>query len=278
MIQDIEPFHFHNEYHDVQPEAEDFIISMRDGQMLMGGDKSAIFFPTYALLCEQDREGRTFIYLFAIDKMRFFLCRDLELSGYTYRDPNKLRGGGPQHMVFAALVGMQLGRWYESHKFCGRCGEPMVPDTKERMLQCPSCGLMEYPKICPCVIVGVVHDGKILVIHYKNGFRDHYALIAGFAEIGETIEQTAAREVYEETHQHIKNLRFYKSQPWPISDSMLFGFFAELDHSGQIVIQEDELAMAKWVSPEEITEEWNNFALTNEMLCKFRDDYGKKKN
>ena len=107
---------------------------------------------------------------------------------------------------------------------------------------------------------------------YKNGFRDHYALIAGFAEIGETIEETVAREVYEETHLHVKNLKYYKSQPWPYSESLLFGFFCELDGADDIIIQEDELAMAKWVTPEEIFEIPDNFALTNEMICKFKQD------
>ncbi len=274
MIHNIEPFHFHNEYHNILPEAGDFILSACDGQILLDKDSDAVTFPTYGDLPEEFRQKAAFYYLFAIDDMRFFLCFRLDMPGYEYRDPNKLRGAGPRHLVYAALVGMQLARWYDSHRFCGRCKDPMVPDDKERMLYCPSCGLIEYPKICPCVIVGVIHDGKILVSQYKNGFRDHYALTAGFAEIGETIEQTAAREVYEETHQHIKNLRFYKSQPWPYSDSLLFGFFAELDGPAEIVIQDDELSMAKWVSPEEIHETWNNFALTNEMLCKFREDYG----
>ena len=72
----------------------------------------------------------------------------------------------------------------------------------------------------------------------------------------------------------MKNLRFYKSQPWPFSDSLLFGFFCDLDGDDHIVIEEDELAMAKWILPEEIYEENNDYALTNEMLCKFREEYG----
>ena len=40
------------------------------------------------------------------------------------------------------------------------------------------------------------------------------------------------------------------------------------------MIEEDELAMAKWILPEEIYEENNDYALTNEMLCKFREEYG----
>ena len=170
----------------------------------------------------------------------------------------------------------QIGRFYEALQYCGRCGHPMQHSDHERMMYCPSCGgNREYPKICPCVIVGVIHDGKILVSHYKGGFTDHYALIAGFAEVGETIEECVHREVFEETHLRVKNLRFYKSQPWPFSDSLLFGFFCDLDGDDHIVIEEDELAMAKWILPEEIYEENNDYALTNEMLCKFREEFGK---
>lgn len=145
-------------------------------------------------------------------------------------------------MCYAGLVGAQLAGWYAAHRFCGGCGTRMIPDgrgTDDALSGLWSDGIS---KDRPCVIVGVMHEGKILVSWYKNGFRDHYALIAGFAEIGETIEETVAREVYEETHLHVKNLRYYKSQPWPYSESLLFGFFCELDGADDIIIQEDELA------------------------------------
>ncbi|MCD7866099.1 MAG: NAD(+) diphosphatase [Clostridiales bacterium] len=273
MIQDLAPLHFDNTYHSIQPQAGDRIISLRKGDILIRGNLHAIDLPRFEDLLSSYICEHTFTYLFAIGEERFFLCRDMELDGYRYEKGTALRGAAPQHLVYAALVGMQLGRWYKAHRFCGACGHPMIPDERERMLRCPSCGQMEYPKICPCVIVGVIHDGKILVSQYRGGFTDHYALIAGFAEIGETIEETVAREVYEETHLHVKNLRYYKCQPWPYSDSLLFGFFAELDGAEQIVIQEDELSMAKWVTPEEIYEKPNHFSLTNEMLMKFRDEY-----
>ena len=115
-----------------------------------------------------------------------------------------------------------------------------------------------------------MHDGKILVSQYKGGATDHYALIAGFAEVGETIEACVAREVFEETHLHVKNLRYYKSQPWPFSDSLLFGFFCDLDGDDHIIIEEDELAMAKWVSPEEIREENNDYSLTTRCCADSR--------
>ncbi len=274
MIHDIEPYRFHNEYHNTRPEAGDFVLSVRDNAVLLAEDLEGDLFPKYGDLPDAVRKEADPIYLFAIDELRFFLCWDLALPGYTYRDGRTLRRDAPRaprHLVYAALVGLQLARWYEDHRYCGRCRTALVPDDKERMLRCPACGLTVYPRINPCVIVGVIHDGKLLVSQYKNGFRDRYALTAGFAEVGETIEETAAREVYEETHQRIRNLRFYKSQPWPLSDSLLFGFFAELDVPGEIVIQEDEISMAKWVTPEEIHETPDNFALTTEMICRFRD-------
>lgn len=275
MIQDLAPLHFDNAYRNVRPEKKDIMISLKQDQILLSGEKSGISFPVFGDLPEQYRMEHTFTYLFSIGESRFFLCHDLQLYGYRYEKMTYLRRGGPRHLIYAGLVGIQLGRWYEAHRFCGRCAAPMVPDERERMMRCPSCGQMEYPKICPCVIVGVIHDGKILVSQYRGGFTDRYALIAGFAEVGETIEETVAREVYEETHLHVKNLRYYKCQPWPFSESLLFGFFCELDGSEEIIIEEEELAMAKWVTPQEIFEKPDNFSLTNEMLCKFKSDYGR---
>ncbi|MCD8299701.1 MAG: NAD(+) diphosphatase [Clostridiales bacterium] len=274
MIHELEPRHFNNSYRLAEPKEGDMVISMHDGRILLA-KQDDVSFPCYEELPEEYCDSHTFTYLFSIDDMRFFLCRDLEMDGYHYDAMQSLRGAAPQHMVYAGLVGMQLGRWYDAHKYCGRCGALMEHDEKERMMYCPACGQMEYPKICPCAIVGVIHDGKILVSQYRGGFTNHYALIAGFAEIGETIEDTARREVFEETHVHIRNLRYYKCQPWPFSESLLFGFYAELDGSDEITIQEDELSMAKWVTPEEIYETPDNFALTNEMLCKFKANYGK---
>ena len=129
---------------------------------------------------------------------------------------------------------------------------------------------MIYPKICPAVIVAV-HDGDRLVLtRYKDRPIKHLALIAGFNEIGETIEETVHREVLEETGLRVKNLRFYKSQPWVFTDTLLFGFFAELDGSGRITVQEDELAEANWYPRSEVPADTAHMSLTAEMIEQFR--------
>ena len=90
----------------------------------------------------------------------------------------------------------------------------MVHDKKERMMRCEYCGQMEFPKICPAVIIGVTDGNRLLMSKYAGRDYKKYALIAGFAEIGETIEETVQREVMEEVGLKVKNLRYYKSQPW----------------------------------------------------------------
>lgn len=271
MIQDIEPFVYHNEYKNIKPRQEDYVICVRGGELLVREDSQDADYPVYAQLPGQIREEKTFTYLFSVGSMRFFLCRELRLTGYRFRRIHDLRTAGPKHMVYAGMVGVQLAGWYERHRFCGRCGHEMEHDLQERMMRCPSCGQMEYPKICPCVIVGILHEDKILVTRYKGENRGRYALVAGFTEIGETIEETVHREVMEETGLHVKNLHYYKCQPWPYSESLLFGFFCELDGSSRIILQEDELAMAKWVSRDELDVVSDDFSLTNEMLCVFKE-------
>lgn len=147
----------------------------------------------------------------------------------------------------------------------------MVHDEKERMVRCPSCGQMEYPKICPAVIVGITNGNKLLLSKYAGRSFTNYALIAGFTEIGETVEETVKREVMEEVGLKVKNLRYYKSQPWSFSDTILFGFFAELDGSDEIILEEEELSSAQWFEREKIPVHEKTVSLTNEMILAFKN-------
>ena len=116
-----------------------------------------------------------------------------------------------------------------------------------------------------------VHDReRLLLTKYAGREYTRYALIAGFAEIGESLEQTVHREVKEEVGLKVKNLQFYKSQPWPFTDTLLAGFFAELDGSDSVTIDERELAMGVWMDREDIPPEELKISLTGEMIEAFR--------
>ena len=111
---------------------------------------------------------------------------------------------------------------------------------------------MEFPKICPAVIVGVTDGNRILMSKYAGRSYKKYALLAGFTEIGETVEETVAREVMEEVGLKVKNIRYYKSQPWAFSDTLLMGFYCDLDGDAEVTLDEEELALAEWFERDEI--------------------------
>ena len=138
------------------------------------------------------------------------------------------------------------------------------------MLFCEHCNHMEFPKICPAVIIGVTDGNRILMSKYAGRSYKKYALLAGFTEIGETVEETVAREVMEEVGLKVKNIRYYKSQPWAFSDTLLMGFYCDLDGDAKITLDEEELALAEWFERDEIPVEPSRDSLTNEMIIKFK--------
>ena len=138
-------------------------------------------------------------------------------------------------------------------------------------MRCPECGLMEFPKICPAVIIGLTHKHKILMSKYAGREYKKYALLAGFNEIGESIEDTVRREVMEEVGLNVKNIRYYKSQPWSFTDTLLLGFFCELDGKDDITLDRNELAMAEWFEREEMPVKEEDLSLTNEMMMAFKN-------
>ena len=151
----------------------------------------------------------------------------------------------------------------------------MIHDANERMMKCPSCGLMEFPKICPAVIVGVVDGNRILTTKYAGRTHTDYALIAGFAEIGEPIEDTVRREVMEEVGLKVKNITYFDSQPWSFSDTLLLGFYCELDGDDAVKLDEKELALAEWFEREDLPRKKEDVSLTSYMMQSFYE--GKEK-
>ena len=109
-----------------------------------------------------------------------------------------------------------------------------------------------------------------MVTKYNRGY-SNYALVAGFTEIGETLEETVEREVMEEVGLKVKNIKYYKSQPWGIADDILAGFYCQLDGSDEITRDEEELKIAKWVSKDEVELQPDDYSLTNEMMTNFKN-------
>ena len=138
-------------------------------------------------------------------------------------------------------------------------------------MACPVCETKIYPRINPAVIIGILNQkkDKILITKYRTGYA-HSALVAGFTEFGETLEQTVEREVMEEVGLKVKNIRYYKSQPWALAQDLLAGFFCEVDGDETIRMDAGELKYAEWVSREDVELQPNDYSLTNEMMKLFK--------
>ena len=218
-------------------------------------------------------------YLFSLGEQRFFLALDDRVSvpaGFSYVSVTWLRRTEPQHLQFAAVTASQLARWYRDNRFCGRCGARTELAPRSREVVCPECANVIYPKICPGVICAVTscQDGeeKIVLTRYAGRTTALWALVAGFTEIGEPLEDTVRREVMEEVGLSVKNLRFYKSQPWSFTDTLLVGFWCEVDGDPTIVVDRLELKEARWFSRSEMPLErtGDRASLTGEMMERFR--------
>lgn len=231
-------------------------------------------FPTFAELERLNEDiYENYTYLFSIDDKRFYLVNDINrerLSAYTMENTEVFRTIQPGYLAFAGITGYQLYCWYQNHKFCGRCGAPTRKDKKERMLYCEKCGSMEFPKICPATIIGVRDGNRLLLSKYAGRTYKKYALLAGYTEIGETVEETVKREVMEEVGLKVKNIQYYKSQPWSFSDTLLMGFYCDLDGEDKITLDQDELALAEWFEREDLPDVTSDESLTNEMIQKFK--------
>ena len=248
MIQDIAPHTYHNEYRPVAPDGSSFVLAYENGKSFFhkNDTDNSITLPRF-----RELEGnvsdlyKNYIYLFSIDDERFYLIPGLDTSllpGYEFHENRELRYVQPQHLAFASITGYQLWFWYRNRRFCGCCGFPMKHDTKERMMYCPSCGRQEYPVLMPAVIVGITNGDKIICSKYE-----------GMEEVG----------------LKVKNLRYYKSQPWSFSGTLLFGFFCDVDGDDTLTVDHEELSVAQWFDRDKIIGQDTDSSLTNEMMMVF---------
>lgn len=135
--------------------------------------------------------------------------------------------------------------WDRTHQFCSRCGSKTKHATLGFEHICTSCGIAFYPRISPSIIVLIRKDDHLLMARSPHFVAGAYGLIAGFVEVGETLEETIHREVMEEVQIKVKNIQYFGSQPWPFPDSLMIGFLADYA-SGEIVIDNKEIEDAGW--------------------------------
>ena len=278
MIHEIAPHKLNNAFKLCDPKPTDFLIRYNGAKTLLKKTDDGYAIPRVGELLDlqgkkiEDFEGH---YLFSIDGTAFFLDDspkgedDAEPAGYEYMGNRTFRGMNPVERMGGATA-THIAHWESLNKFCGKCGNITIRGNHERSIICPKCGNVVYPRISPVVIVAVRNGDKLLMAHNIDNPNPRLFLISGFVEVGESLEQAVHREVLEEAGLRVKNVRYFGSQPWPFSDSLIAGFTAELDGDDTIRMQQEELSEAMWVKREDIPEYETDVSISCCLIENFR--------
>ena len=277
MVQDIFPHKLDNAYKNQSAGESDYIVIFHGNSVAVEKrSKTNINFPKYNQI-KNLIHNENLRYLFSVDDSLYFLyTADSEInlpSEFEFlklTEVRKMKYGYFKEMYFLICTAWHLHSWYIDNRYCGRCRERLYHESDERVLICPKCDNHIYPRISPAVIVGVINGDSIIMSKYAGRAYKGYALLSGFVEIGETLEQAVKREVMEEVGVRVKNIRYYKSQPGGIAGNVLAGFFCELDGDDALTVDTEELAFAKWFRRDEISVEDDGYSLTFEMIGRFK--------
>lgn len=165
----------------------------------------------------------------------------------------------------------QLTTWHNQHRFCGRCGTATVHHEADLAKHCPTCSLVQYPRISPCIIVLIVKGDECLLARSPRFPPGRFSTLAGFIEAGESAEDAVHREVFEEVAIKIRNVRYVKSQSWPFPHSLMLGFLAEYD-SGELEPDGVEIEAAGWFRREAMPDLPPAFAISAALIQRFLDN------
>ena len=276
MIQDIYPHSLNNHFlQNVHPDENSYIVHFKDNNILIKTENAADYLARISDI-QTEYESRQFIYLFSLDDVPCFLYNsDITLNAKSceYKEISFFRTSTTKETAWAALVAWHLWKWYGEHRFCGCCGAPTMHKADERALQCTRCNALYFPKISPAIIVAILKDDKILLANNANFRTGWYSLIAGYADVGETLEETVRREVKEEVGLDVTNIRYYKSQPWALSGSLMIGFMADVvDNNQPLQTDGHEITNAEWFSADNLPEHPSaEISIAGEMIELFKN-------
>ena len=273
MIHEIFPHQFDNHFIITDNIAEDdYILHYNEKSLLLKINGDEFQLPTKKDVSDIfDTTESTF--LFSLNGVRCFLVWNatrLIDDRFVYKEINSFRTLNPREIAWICIVGFQLNNWYLENKFCGKCGTKTAEKPDERAIICPNCNTVVFPKISPAIIVAILCKDKILLAHNSNFEQKRYSLVAGYVDVGETLEETVMREVKEEVGLDVKNIRYYKSQPWAFSGSMMIGFTAEADDTQPIRPDNVEITEADWFSRENLPNHPPKISIAGEMIDKFK--------
>lgn len=271
MIHEISPHAFQNQYNpSSQVSSDSYLLIYQRNKVFLLETIQGLELPVYSDI-SPDIDTSTLKYLFSINGKSCFTAEvavTLSPKWNFLQDIQIYRSLDPI-LGWPVIAGYHLWNWYQQNRFCGSCGATTNHKSDERAIQCNHCGTIQFPKISPAIIVAILSGDKILLAKGSQSKTGWYSLIAGYVDIGETIEDAVHREVMEEVGITLNSLRYYKSQPWPLSGSLMIGFVATADDSQPLRIDTKELAHAEWYSRGALPPVSSPLSIAGDMILAF---------
>lgn len=272
MINEIFPHRFNNQFIPTKDtEVDDFILHYHENSLLLKLDNDQFELPRRKDFPDFPNSIKN-VFLYTLDDVSCFLiwdCPEIDNKQFIYKEISFFRTFEQKEIAWISIVGLQIMNWYSHNRFCGKCGGETKEKSNERAIICTNCNTVVYPKISPAIIVAITCNDKILLARNINFTQNWYSLVAGYVDIGESLEEAVKREVKEEVGLDVKNIRYYKSQPWPFSGSMMIGFFAEGDDTQPVYPDNIEISEAAWFNRGNLPNHPPVISIAGEMIDLF---------
>jgi len=230
-------------------------FAFKESKLLVHQESSGVRLPLIADFSELGLAPLSKHYLGNLDNQP---CYAIELGGETvppsgmiFEGLRQLYGRLEEDLFWISTRAVQIVDWDRTHRFCGRCGAPLVTRSTERAKECPQCGLLHFPRLAPAIIVLVEKGNEVLLARSRHFMPGMYSVLAGFVEPGESLEEAVVREIREEVGIDVQDIKYFGSQPWPFPHSLMIGFTANFA-GGEIIIDDTEIEDAGWFSVESL--------------------------
>lgn len=153
----------------------------------------------------------------------------------------------PPYQASLYAAARSLVDWHQRHGFCANCGTPTTIMRAGWARRCDGCKAEHFPRTDPVVIMLAEHDGRALVARQPAFPKGRYSALAGFVEVGESIEEAVMRETREEAGLTVTRVRYVASQPWPFPSSLMIACIAEAT-SNALTLDGKELEHGFWIT------------------------------
>ena len=247
------------------PKINDSIVSINENKKILFNKRENSFLHNNANI----NSIENFYEIFKLDDTSIFLTSTINSldEDQVYLSKKELYPYLDEESLTIVSRAFQIFDWVYNQNYCSRTGNKLTSVKEDLSKICESSSKVYFPKMSPCILVIVTYKNELLLVRHNNEIRTLYTAIAGFVDLGESLEECVEREVYEEVGLRIKNINYVGSQSWPFPNQLMMAFQAEAI-SKDVLIDEKEILEASWFKPNEIPKIPPEPSLSNSLIKK----------